>query len=187
MFSKKDSTSLPDLSHATAEYAAQFIVQYIKNAIPNSSTKLSLSPEGYPQSGEIEVVIRSQQLQSFSPFQSAKKALESGCGNCHEMAYAGALILKQSGYKGEIAIGQYGINHQFLFIEDYIADPWAEVYCSRSAWKGKINAYGGSIKDGIMYGRIVPYDHIELQDEEPEMIEKVPNDVFTLCYKTKNP
>jgi hypothetical protein len=90
------------------------------------------------------------------------------------MAYAGALTLRMAGYQGNVSIGQYGINHQFLFVDNLIVDPWANTYCSKSAWQGKITAYGGSIKDGIMHGRLIPSDHFELEDEKPEVVEEIP-------------
>ncbi len=52
--------NLPDLSNSTNEDAAIFITNFVvEKIIPNSSTKLSLLPNGYPDSEKIEVTIRS--------------------------------------------------------------------------------------------------------------------------------
>lgn len=165
---------LLDLSSASAKEAAEFLLKYIQAAVPDSSTKRSLAPEGYPEDGAIEQTIRAYQKLVSYPYQAAVKALESGCGNCQEMAYLGALILRGAGYKGDLAIGQYGINHQFLFVADLIVDPWAGFYCLKSTWRNNITAYGGSIREGIMHGRLVLPDHYEMEDEEPEVIKVIP-------------
>ncbi len=164
-----------DLSSANAIEVAKFLLKYIPIAIPNSSTKRSLAPEGYPADGAIEQTIRGYQHQTASPYEAAVKALESGCGNCQEMAYLGALILRAAGYKGEVAIGQYGINHQFLLVEDLIVDPWAEFCCLKSMWRQNITAYGGSVRQNIMHGRLLSPEHYEMEDEEPEVIEVIPS------------
>lgn len=165
--------NLPDLSNANSQEAVSFIIPFLKKAIPHSSTKLSLAAIGHPQTSNIETTIRANQKKYPKPLEAALAALETGCGNCQELAYAGALILRLAGYKGNIAIGQYGINHQFLFIDDLLADPWADLSCSKEAWKGKLKAYGGSIRNGIMYGRLLSSDHEELEDEKPEVVEEI--------------
>lgn len=163
-----------DLSAASPHEAGQFLLAYIPGVISQSSTKCSLQAGGYPSNGLIEQTIRAYQEETSHPYESALKALESGCGNCQEMAYAGALVLRATGYKGEISIGQYGINHQFLFVADLIVDPWAGFYCPESKWKQCLTAYGGSIKEGVMYGRLLSPTHFEMKDEEPEHIETIP-------------
>ena len=167
--------SLPDLSSASAQEAVNFLLTYMNTAIPNSSTRLSLDAEGYPENGEIEQTIRSYQNQVSSRAEAAIKALETGCGNCQEFAYAGALILRMAGYSGSVSIGQFGINHQFMFVEPLIVDPWAGTTCPKSDWRDTISAYGGSIKEGIMRGRVIPSSHEELEDEVPEEVEIIPN------------
>ncbi len=166
---------LPDLSNATAQEAVDFLLNYMNNAIPNSSTRLSLGPEGYPEQGEIEQTIRSYQQQVSSHAEAAVKALETGCGNCQEFAYAGALILRMAGYPGAVSIGQFGINHQFMFVDDLIVDPWAGSSCLKSDWQNNISAYGGSVKEGVMRGRVIPSSHEELEDDVPEEVEIIPN------------
>lgn len=163
---------LKNLSDVSNTEAAEFIIQYIALVIPHSSTKLALRPEGYPETGEIEVIIRANQ-QGCNPMQSALKALETGCGNCQEMAYAGALLLRQAGCTGKIAIGQFGLNHQFLFVGDLIVDPWAGIYCKKTAWKDTLCGYGGRVRDGLMHAKIISADHFELEDEEPEVVEEI--------------
>ena len=165
---------LMDLSSVNTKKAAEFLLEYIRAAIPDSSTKRSLAPEGYPEDGAIEQTIRAYQKLVSYPYQAAVKALESGCGNCQEMAYLGALILRAAKYEGDVAIGQYGINHQFLFVADLIVDPWAGLYYLKSLWRDNITAYGGSIREGSMRGRLVPPDHYEMEDEEPNVIEVIP-------------
>lgn len=165
--------NLPDLSGSTDEDAAIFITNFVATVIPNSSTKLSLLPDGYPETGEIEVTIRSYRDKNIGCKESAIKAVETGCGNCEEMAYAGALILRTAGFKGNLVIGQCGINHRFLFVGDFIADPWAQVFCHNSEWRGVINGYGGSIKKGILRGRIVSSTSEELEDEDLDRIETI--------------
>lgn len=163
---------LKNLSNASDEEAAKFIIQYIALVIPHSSTKLALEPQGYPENGEIEVIIRENQ-KGRKPIQSALKALETGCGNCQEMAYSAALLLRKAGYTGKIAIGRFGLNHEFLFVDDLIVDPWAGIYCEKTDWKNKICGYGGRVKDGLMHAQLIPSDHFELEDEKPEVIEEI--------------
>ena len=162
-----------DMSNVADFLAAEFIIKYIADTIPNSSTKLALRSDGYPENGEIEKIIRANQIGS-KPIKTAIKALMTGCGNCQEMAYAGALILRQSGYSGYIAIGQLGLNHQFLFVGNLIVDPWAGIYCEKNAWKNRIYGYGGRVRDGLMHARLIPADSFELEDEEPEVVEEIP-------------
>ncbi|AHE67298.1 transglutaminase domain-containing protein [Legionella oakridgensis] len=171
---------LPDLTRASARDAAQFILEYIRQEIPWSSTRLSLQVDGYPEDGEVEITIRNYRSPTFSAAKKAMKALKTGCGNCQEMAYASAIILRTAGYPGTVSIGQYGINHQFLFIEDLIVDPWAEMICSVSDWRGKLFAYGGSIKEGILHGRLLPWNHDDMEDETPEVVETIPMSYHSL-------
>ena len=79
--------NLLDLSNATPQEAGVFLLHYMNTAIPNSSTRLSLGVENYPETGEIEQTIRSYQQQTSSSAEAAVKALETGCGNCQEFAY----------------------------------------------------------------------------------------------------
>lgn len=171
--SELDLSTLPDLSNASPNQAAAFIIGFLKVHMPNSSTKLSLQPEGYPVHGEIEVAIRLNQKAHPNPAEAALEALKTGCGNCQELAYAGALILRAAGYQGDIKIGQFGINHQFLFVDNLIVDPWSQMICDRSEWKNNVTAYGGSMKEGVMRGRILKATHEELEDDKPEEIENI--------------
>ena len=166
---------LLNLSNATAQEAAFFLLDYMNTAIPNSSTRLSLGVNGYPETGEIEQTIRSYQQQTSSPAEAAVKALETGCGNCQEFAYAGALILRMARYPGAVSIAQFGINHQFMFVDDWIVDPWAGTVFLKEDWRGNISAYGGSVKEGVMRGRVIPSSHEEMVDDEPEEVEIIPN------------
>ncbi|WP_133127845.1 hypothetical protein [Legionella nagasakiensis] len=169
---------LPDLATSSSREAAEFLLAYLRTEIPQSSTKLSLHAGGYPEDGDVERTIRTYRRSASSPAHAAIKALETGCGNCQELAYAGALVLRAAKYQGSISIGQYGLNHQFLFVDDLIVDPWAEMICSSSDWQGNLFAYGGSIREGTLYGRLIPWDHDELEDEEPEIIESIPLDYY---------
>ncbi|NDH09618.1 MAG: transglutaminase domain-containing protein, partial [Gammaproteobacteria bacterium] len=169
---------LKNLCNASDKEAAEFIIHYITTVIPKSSSKLALKPEGYPSDGEIEVTIRQNQIDS-RPLETALKALETGCGNCQEMAYAAALILRQSGYQRRIDIGQFGINHQFLFVGDLIVDPWAGMYCSATDWKDNLFGYGGRNTGNIMHARQLSSDHFELEDEEPVVVEAILTSITT--------
>lgn len=152
----------------------------IKVLIPNSSTRESLKPEGYPEDGKIEQTIRAYQNKQLSLYEQGLKAMETGCGNCQEMAYASGLILRTGGFTGTVQVAEFGINHAFLIVEDYILDPWAETFFPFSAWKTNLKAYGGSIKEGVMKGRTLAPDHYELEDEEPEVVKTLPIE-FELC------
>lgn len=112
--------------------------------------------------------------QLLTPYDQALKALETGCGNCQEIAYAGALLLRAGGFTGKIQIAEFGINHVFLIVDDYIVDTWSDTYFPFSTWKTSLKAYGGSIKKGVMRGWILSADHFELEDEEPEVTQSIP-------------
>lgn len=110
-------------------------------------------------------------------------AIKSGCGNCQEMAYAGALILRFAGFKGKISIGQFGINHQFLIIDGYFIDTWAGKFYPKETWRDNLMAYGGSIRDGVLKGRLLPPTHEELEDDEPEVVEDIEISILSKLTK----
>lgn len=149
----------------------------IRSLIPNSSTRESLKPNGYPESGEIEQTIRSYQNEKSSLYEQGLRAMQTGCGNCQELAYATGLLLRAGGFTGKIQVGQFGLNHAFLIVDDYIVDPWVDTYFSFSTWKNNLQAYGGSIKEGIMKGRVLPANHFELEDEVPEVTKTLPTEL----------
>ncbi|MCF6765140.1 hypothetical protein L3V82_05105 [Thiotrichales bacterium 19S3-7] len=163
------------LDLSTNKKVSEFVLKETAIRVPNSSTYLSLSPEGYPEDGDINVTInKNRKIAGKDMLRAAQLALDSGCGNCQEMAYAGALILREAGYKGKVSIGGYGINHQFLIIgnNEMIIDPWANKAFEYSEWENNINAYGGSIKEGILKGRLLSPNYYELEDEKPEIADE---------------
>ena len=155
----------------SSEAAAKYLLSYIEKSIPNSSTRLSLEKTGYPEKGSVHQTILQYRACSQNLKQHAQDAVRTGCGNCGEMAYAAAIELQRISYKGYIAIGQFGINHQFLIVDDLIIDPWSNVFYAESDWKQSINAYGGSIKEGRLKGRLLDADHFELEDEVVEHVD----------------
>lgn len=171
-----DFNQLQSLEHEEQEVIAKYIIDIISQYIPYSSTRASLDREGYPVDGDIEKTIRDYQRHDTG-LRSGYFALMTKCGNCQDMAYAGALILRAAKYKKKISIGEFGINHRFLILEDYIIDPWAKMACSTNDWKQHLKAYGGGIHNGIMKGRLLTADHEELEDEVPEIVEDVPLNV----------
>ncbi|KTD71435.1 hypothetical protein Lste_0201 [Legionella steelei] len=153
-------------SESSTTTKIEAILGLIKYLIPKSSTRESLKPDGYPESGEIEQTIRAYQNKKSSLYEQGLNAMETGCGNCQEMASASGLLLRAGGFSGKIQIAEFGINHAFLIVDDYIVDPWSDTYFSFSTC--------GSIKEGIMKGRVLSADHFELEDEEPEVTQTLP-------------
>jgi hypothetical protein len=141
--------------------------------IPNSSTRESLKPDGYPESGIVEQTIRAYQKETKNPYEQSLRAIETGCGNCQEMAYTSGLLLRAIGFTGKIQVAEFGVNHAFLIVDDYIVDPWADKYFLFSTWKDNLEGYGGAVKDGIMKGRILSANHFDLEDEEPEISKTI--------------
>lgn len=156
------------------EKKIEVTLRYIKFLIPNSSTRESLKPDGYPESGIIEQTIRTYQKETKNPYEHSLRAIETRCGNCQEMAYTSGLLLRAIGFTGSIQVAEFGINHAFLIVDDYIVDAWADKYFPFSTWKDNLEAYGGSIKEGIMKGRVLSANHFELEDENPEVSQSIP-------------
>lgn len=176
-FTKRDIVNLEQLNELPTEKKATIVMELVQSIIDKSSTRESLKDEGYPESGYIEQTIRSFQQQGISAYEQALNAMETGCGNCQEMAYAGALILRSGGYKGPLQIGMFGLNHAFLIVNHYIVDAWAGKCYLFHDWKENILAYGGSVSNGIMKGRVLPPHHFELEDEIPEVSLDVPENL----------
>lgn len=149
-------------SSALSAVHIEILLGLIQSLIPNSSTRESLKPEGYPESGVIEQTIRAYQAEKINLYEQSLKAMETGCGNCQEMAYASVLLLRAGGFTGQLQIAEFGINHAFLMADDFIIDPWSNHYFPFSTWKSNLKAYGGSIIKGILKGRVLNADHFEL-------------------------
>ncbi len=164
-------------SGSSTETKIKITLELIKSLIPKSSTRESLKPEGYPESGEIEQTIRAYQNEKLSLYEQGLRAMETGCGNCQEMAYASGLLLRAGGFTGKIQAAEFGINHAFLIVDDYIVDPWSDTCFPFSTWKNNLKAYGGATKEGVMKGRILSADHFELEDEEPEVSQTLPTTI----------
>ncbi len=47
------------------------------------------------------------------------------------------------------------------------------MFCHNSEWRGVINRYGGSIKNGILRGRVISSNSEELADDDLDRIETI--------------
>ncbi|WP_165481064.1 hypothetical protein [Legionella impletisoli] len=152
---------------------ASYVMNLTKNLIKQSSTREALNEKGYPENGPIEQTIRAYQSKGSSVYEQALDAMQTGCGNCQEMAYTGALLLRLGGYQGPVKIGIFGLNHMFLILDDYIIDTWAGKHYPFKRWRENLVGYGGAIRDGVMMGKVFPANHFELEDEIPEVTQEV--------------
>lgn len=157
------------------DHLAQVTKNLVYSMIPNSSTRESLKASGYPENGFIESTIKKYRTNLNNRFIEAVTALETQCGNCSEMAYAAALILRANGFNKKLQIGSYGLNHVFLIVgnNEYIIDAWANKAYPFNQWPNQLKAYGGAVKEGIMIGRLLNPNHHELEDELPEVQTEV--------------
>lgn len=169
-----DQELLQSIGSKPIAETAGTVISIVQRLVPRSSTRESLSPIGYSVSGSIEVAIREYQASEHCQYRQALKAIECGCGNCQELAYVGAIVLRALSFKGDVKVGHFGLNHAFLIVDDYILDPWVGDSFPFDQWPEKLKAYGGSVKAGIMKGRVLAASHFELEDEEPETVTVVP-------------
>ncbi|MCE0721676.1 MULTISPECIES: hypothetical protein [Legionella] len=163
--------------NSSTEAKVKITLELINSLIPSSSTRESLNTDGYPESGPIEQTIRAYQNMNLSLYEQGLKAMETGCGNCQEMAYASGLLLRAGGFTGTLQVAEFGINHAFLIVDDYILDPWSKSFFPFSTWKDNLKAYGGSVKEGVMRGRVLSATHYELEDEVPEVSKTLPTEL----------
>ncbi|KTD70854.1 hypothetical protein [Legionella tucsonensis] len=162
---------------SSTEAKVKITLELINSLISRSSTRESLKTDGYPENGDIEQTIRSYQNKGLSLYEQSLRAMETGCGNCQEMAYASGLLLRAGGFTGKLQVAIFGINHAFLIVDDYILDPWSRSFFPFSTWKDNLKAYGGSVKEGVMRGRVLSANHYELEDEEPEVSKTLPTEL----------
>ena len=129
----------------------------------------------------------------------AREAISTRCGDCQEMAYVGAFVLRNNGYQGKISIGVYGPEndadaeitsdqgkvvidkHLFLILDRtktsspdaWVADIWAKKSFPYSEWKNYMRGYGTTMQmkgfGGECYGYLVPPEKIP--KEEPRLYE----------------
>ena len=162
------------------EKIAEFLINYTRENIPNSDTRLSLQKNGYSLNGEVSKNIKKYRdeakLLSGEKYYTflADGALKTKCGNCLEMSVASAILLKKLGYKDKISVMTYGINHVFLIIGNKTAiDPWAETFCNVKDIKQVLKGFGGKIdhEKGISYGKLLNLEQMQQDFEEDDMID----------------
>ena len=144
------------------------INDYVNEKIPNSYTRMALK-RPIPITDRTYTTIN-EYRNSVTSNNFYKKALETGCGNCEEMAFAAGYYALEIRYPGYIAIATFGLNHVFCLIGDFILDCWSNDFFPYDQWKFKLKGYGGSIKDGFVNGWLLDANHYELEDEEPEVM-----------------
>lgn len=216
-----------NLDAKTPEQAAYFIVNCVNEMVPNSNTRSCTVGFGEAQpfllgatsdkntTMEYDKIIGSyrnkiaKQLGKNGDLRQkiglvAQEAIKTHCGDCEEMTYVGALVLRNNAYQGNISIMSYGPEddanslvcdegnqilveeHLFLLLEDahgndpWVADIWAKKSFPYSKWKEELRGYGLKLQmDSFLqtkyYGQLVSAD--KMPQETPREFIKF-SDVF---------